>query len=217
MEEELTQETRKKYEHGYMLVGQFMSIWSILEGSVNAGVGKLLGMDTLEATIATANMQFRSKVHILKAVVHLRCGLSIWGKDAIKSIEEAGTLSDTWRNVVAHNAFVPHEDGVRFLIVRARGKLDFPETVRSETDFLVVCGKLGNLAERIDEIVARVVKMKGKMTFSDLVKLWSSAPPPQPEGENHLGHLLPSFLGFAPPTNEESPQTAQEPEGKEAQ
>jgi hypothetical protein len=211
MADKVTQEQKKTYEHAYMLVGQFMSFWAILEDSVNMGVGKLLGMDTLEATIATANMQFRSKIHILKAVVHLRCGLTQWGKAAIKSLEEAGTLADTWRNVVAHNGFVPHGDGVKFLIVRAKGKLHFPETIRSEVDFLVVDKRLGELARRIDEIVSKVAAMKVKGSLADLLAHWSTSPPPQPEGDNYLGRLLPSFQDFAPPTNEESPQTPQGP------
>jgi hypothetical protein len=213
MADKVTQQTKETYDQAYKLVGQFMSLWSILESSVNEGVGKLLGMDTLEATIATANMQFRSKIHILKAVVHLRCGMSDWGKAAIKSIETAGTLADTWRNIVAHNAFVPHGDGVKFLIVKAKGKLDFPETIRSETDFLIVGRNLGDLAKRIDDIVARVAAMKGgKMSLSDLVSLWSTSPPPPQENANYLSPLLQGYLGFAPPTNEEYPQTPQEPE-----
>jgi hypothetical protein len=212
MAKKVTQEQKETYDHAYKLVGQFMSFWAILESSVNAGVGKLLGMDTLEAIIATANMQFRSKIHILKAVVHMRCGLTEWGKGAIKSIEEAGTLADTWRNIVAHNGFVPHGDGVKFLIVRAKGKLHFPETIRSEVDFLVVDKRLGELAERVDEIVAKVAAMKVRGSLADLLAHWSTSPPPQQEGENYLGHLLPNFQGFAPPTNEESPQSPQEPE-----
>lgn len=213
MAEKVTQDTRKKYDHAYKLVGQFMGIWASLESSVNDGVGKLLGMDTLEATIATANMQFRSKIHILKAVVHLRCGLSEWGKAAIKDIEEADTLADTWRNIVAHNGFVPHGDGVRFLIVRARGKLDFPKITRSHVDFLVVGKRLGDLAARIDEIVARVAGMKD-ISLSDLVALWPTLSQPQQENANPQDHPLQAFLGFPAPTSGESPQTPEKPEEK---
>lgn len=210
----VTQETQKQYEHAYMLVGRFMSHWSILEGSVNEGVGKLLGMDTLEATIATANMQLRSKVHILKAVVDLKCGSTPWGKAAIKDIERVATLADTWRNIVAHVGFVPHDDGVKFLAVKARGKLAFPETIRNGTEFLIVSGEITQLAARIDEIVVTLTTKKRGKTLGDLLVEYANAETPQPETENFLGRLLLGSQGSHPPTNEVSPQTLQEPEAK---
>ena len=214
MADKVTQKRKLEYEHAYMLVGRFMSHWSILETSMNNGVGKLLGMDTLEATIAAANMQLRSKVHILKAVVDLKCGFTAWGKAAIKDIERVATLADTWRNIVAHVGFMPHGDGVRFLTVKARGKLAFPETVRSETEFLVVSSEMTKLAQRIDEIVASLTAIKKGRTLGDLIGEHTTPGSPLLEPGNALGRLLLGSLSSPPPMSEESPQTQQEPEKK---
>ena len=138
MVEKIPPEETEKQNHAYMLVGRFMSHWSHLESAVNDSVGALLKMGTVEATVATANMQFSSKLHIIKTMIDHQCGKTAWGKAALTDIRRVGTLSNEWRNMVAHVPFVPHKDGVRFLIIRAKGKLLFPNGQKSEDDFIQV-------------------------------------------------------------------------------
>jgi hypothetical protein len=213
MAEKVPQSTREKYDHGYYLVGRFMSQWALLEGTLDRGVGKLLGMDDLESAIATTNMQLRSKLHIIKTVINLKRGNSDWGKTATKDIERIGTLADTWRNIVAHVPFGPAEDGsgVRFLTIKAKGKLHFPKTIRTEQDFDAVGVEMNNLTKAVDAIFAKLAKQQG---LAGALAAYSSAVSQEQGGGIGQGRPLPALLGFAPPTSEESPQTRQEPEEK---
>jgi len=206
-------ETRQRWEHAYMLVGRFMSHWAHLENAVNDAVGSLLKMESLEATVATVNMQLRSKLHILKSMITLECPDTDWRKSALKDVEQVGNLADSWRNIVAHVSFGPIEDdGVKFLVVRAKGKLNFPNVERSEAEFLAVSSEMMRLSDRIKEIAASLVlKSKG---LAALIAQAPSGTTPSQETRSYLGHLLQGTPDWSPPTSEESPQTPQEPEGK---
>jgi hypothetical protein len=214
MADKVSPEEQKKQEHAYMLVGRFMSHWSHLEAAVNDSVGALLKMGTVEATVATANMQMRSKLHIIRTMIDYQCGQTEWGKAALKDIERIGTLADTWRNMVAHVGFVPHKDGVRFLIIRAKGKLQFPNGEKSEADFLAVATEIFALCNRVREITTNLRLSKKNALFGMFGRFETSLEPLEPGSQNYLGRLLLGSQDSPPSTSEESPQTLGEPEEK---
>jgi len=207
--------TGEDFNHACFLVGRFMYEWALLESAINGGVGKLLGMDAVEETIATNNMQFRNKANILKTVIDLRGGGDDWAKAAHKDIEKICDLSLD-RNIVAHTIFGPTEDGkVRFLVVKASDKLKFPETVWSPEDFVARYKKMKIYRGRVEEIISVLAKRKiglGGM-FGAWTQLANQLPPGQDHG-NYLGRLLLGNPDSPTPTSEEAPQTPQEPEKK---
>jgi hypothetical protein len=135
---------------------------------------------------------------------------SDWAKVAIKDIERIGTLADTWRNTVAHVSFGPHGDGVKFLAIKAKGKLTFPNVERSEVEFLAVSKEISTLAGRVKEI-ADTIALPAK-TLGVLLDEWATQAAKQPEIQNYLGRLLLGFPDSAPTTSEEFPQTPQGPQ-----
>lgn len=145
----------EEFENACLLVGRFMYHFALLEGAVNSGIKKLLGLKDLEGTIATSNMQFRSKIHILKSVVHLKGGKS----EALKDLDAIADFSAT-RNVIAHNIFGPENGGVRFLTAKAKGKLSFPTTIYSNADFLVLCRTASDLRAKMETITDGLSKPK---------------------------------------------------------
>lgn len=144
MSEKIPQE---EFDKACLLVGRFMYHFALLEGAVNSGIEKLLGLKSLEGSIATSNMQFRAKIHILKSVVDLKGGRPEWLKD----LEAIADLSAT-RNTIAHTRFGPDSGGVRFLTIKAKGKLSFPITVYSDADFLSFCNTSRHLRTKMDAI-----------------------------------------------------------------
>lgn len=207
MAENLSEKRPDDYDTAFWLVGRFMFQWALLESELNNGLEKLLGLAALEGTIVVANLQLRSKIHIAKTLIHLCEAETAWGKAAVKDIGSIGDLADEWRNVVAHNIFGPDPNGVKFLTVKAKGKLTFPGTVWTKDQFNEVGLKIGALRKRVEEIVDRASKLLGALRE-----------PESKESEkvlqDHLNHLLQAHPGFAPATNEEAPQPPREPEGQ---
>lgn len=197
----------------YWLVGRFMFYWAMLESSLNSGIEKLLMLGTLEGAIVTANLQFRSKIHILKTLMHLKCVESDWRSDALSDLERIGTVNDHWRNTIAHVPFISAEDGVQFLRVKAKGKLDFPHTHWTRADFDNMRAEVIGLTDRVDEIVSALAKQQRKPTLSDLAALATELQNEQ-EFPNYLGRLAPAPPGSQPSNPETAPETPQEPRGE---
>jgi hypothetical protein len=186
-----------------------MGQWALLETSLNTGVGRLLGLKTVETAIATANMQLRSKIHIVKAVVHLKRGTTDWGKDALKDLEAIAGLADKWRNVVAHVPFAPHASGgVQFLSIKAKGKLSFPDIIWGRADFDEVFDEIMRLSHRVEEIIDNVA---GKPGALNALLAYSNVTPPQQEQGSPPDPPPQDSPDSHPTTSEITPETPQEP------
>ncbi|MGN6849440.1 MAG: hypothetical protein ACTHJK_08220 [Sphingomicrobium sp.] len=212
MAEEVPYPAPEDYNAACLLVGRFMYHWALLEGSINDGIGKLLGLGDLEEAIATNNMQFRSKVHILKTLVNLKGGKD-WAKAALKDIEEISDLS-AHRNIVAHTVFGPdnNQKAVRFLAVKAKGKLTFPNTVWTVPDFNARCKRIAELRKRVDQIVFDLTEKPGLLAHA--LREYTNQSPAE---QGFLGPLSRLVLGLPDSeqsTSEIAPETPQEPQAK---
>lgn len=166
----------EEFDRACLLVGRFMYHFALLEGAVNRGIEKLLGLKSLEGTIATSNMQFRSKIHILKSVVHLKSGKA----ESLKDLESIADFSTT-RNVIAHTVFGPENGSVRFLTAKAKGKLSYPATIYSEADFLTLCQTARELRTKMDAITDEMTQPK----LGLLALLAQGSPPASDSPQDH--------------------------------
>ena len=211
MADTVSQTGPKEYDRACILVGRFMYNWALLENALNTGVGKLLGMGNIESAIATANMQARAKIHIIKTLVDLKGGGATWAKKAGKDMDAVSALSAI-RNTIAHVVFGPDESGgVRFLTVRAKGKLSFPDTILSEGDFRKYYGEARRLGDEVKAIVERLSKGRGLGAFIAALGEPASLTPPEQESPSPLARLLLGDRGSPPATSETAPETPQEP------
>ena len=175
--------SKMSFEQACLYVGLFMHHFSLLESSLNNGVGALLGINGPEQAIATANMNFYAKIHIVKAAVDLKGGDAEWAKD-IQQIADFSIL----RNIVVHNVFGPNANGgIQFLTVKAKGKLSFPETIWSITDFERHFATAKSLRFKLDDILSKLEARRkenkgllGKAMLASLLPAQHSHPTRQP-------------------------------------
>ena len=209
-----------QYQRSFQLVGEFMWHWASLEAVLNRGVTKLLSLGILEGAILTANLQVRDKIHIIRTAVDM------WGLFAPAEMKAAGKLLDTVaaaageRNLVAHNPFGPGESGgVSFAITKAKGKLDFPDTVWSEADFSRKFAAMDSLEKSLRSLVRETAAAKDRVQARRAGKttnaLWQ--PTAGYDGQGvlaTLNHLFPTPLGSPTPTAEAGLPEPQAPRPK---
>jgi hypothetical protein len=135
------------------LVGHYLQCWALLEGVLERTIGKVVGLSALQAAIVVKNMQLRDKISLLKTVINL----SPYPKqqEYIDTLTSVADITRTERNIIAHESFHQDDkgDGVRFMIVRAKGKITFPDIRWSVNDF-------GNKTQRIFELVAEIEEIR---------------------------------------------------------
>jgi hypothetical protein len=190
----------------YALVGRFMNTWAFLENTMNAGIAKILGMERIEGVIATVNMQVRSKVHIIKTLIDLRGSPKEWVAASNKTMNEISAMADL-RNTVAHTAFGPHDsgEGVEFIVMKAKGKLVFPDTIWSREQFETHYSDMERLTEELKGLTA---KLQATRIIAKVAGALSSGQPQPPALQNALLPLLQGFPGSpgpTPPSEEQSP------------
>lgn len=195
------------------LVGHFLQWWSMLESKLNDALGNGLRLTQLQTTIVTKNIQLRDKINILKTLVHTR------GQEVERfkgALEEVSKLSLD-RNMVAHDIFMDDDDGdgVKFLVVKAKGKLAFPNTRWSIADFFVKFYETVRLSKEVDAMAVVLTSL----SLADL----SLLRPPEPiQGQPALGLLGALNLPFpesqssspSPASREISDETPPEPDQK---
>ena len=131
------------------LVGQYLQLWGRLEMQINAAIAGSFDLNNIQSAIMTRNMQLRDKVNVLKTVV----GVSpkALKKELTDALNRIVSLSQSERNVIAHDSFEEDDkgDGVRFLVVKAKGKLAMPDTRWSVRDFFEKYDSLQGLSKTI--------------------------------------------------------------------
>ncbi len=164
-----------------------MNHWSFLEASLNEGIGVLLGMNDLETTIATLNMDMKGKINVIKTAVNLKSPRD-WAASAVQDISAVQKMSEL-RNMVAHTCFGSHESGgVIFLTTKARGKLKFPETIWSPADFEAHFREMDRLYGRVKFIIGG---LRAKPINRNLIEAIARALEPsvdQPSSD--LNHMI---------------------------
>lgn len=177
----------------HALVGSYLQSWAFMEGNLDEAVGIALGLSSLSGAIVCKNIQLRDKIYILKSIIRLNDPQNNYEGD-IKALTDISDLAIRERNMIAHNGFGPDEkgDGVRFFVMKAKGKLAFPNVRWSVDDFLDKFANLSRIGKILESISARFRKKTPDL--ASLLKEPTNAlytpgyPDPQPRhSQDNLG------------------------------
>lgn len=148
------------HDEAYRLVGRFMSAWAFLESQLNAGIGTLSGLDSIESAIITANMQVRDKINTLRTLLVL-FSLEEDGEAAERLMKKIENMS-TDRNTVAHTMFWPQKEGsgVEFSRIKARGKLERRLVVWPAKQFDDKVARMHELQDQLTDAVESAARLR---------------------------------------------------------
>lgn len=109
------------------LVGQFMEYWAALETTINHAIEHAFGLNMTQAAILIPDIAVSKKIQMLKTLAHESLEEPEY-KHYSGILNKITTYSEL-RNIVAHHSFHPDDksDGVMFVVVKAKAKLEFPE------------------------------------------------------------------------------------------
>jgi len=138
----------------FALVGRFFAYWALMETELNRVITSALGMNKLQGSIVTAEIDFSKKVFMARTSVKYR----INDKEAAKYeklLLRLAKLSED-RNIIAHNAFLmtDRKDGVSFFTRKARGNLDLDSKVYTIHQW-------ESMVSEIDEATAMLEELSG--------------------------------------------------------
>lgn len=145
----------------YALVGYYLSKWALMESKLNSTVYRALGLTVLQGAIVTHNVQLRDKINIAKSILAMEI-FNLKDREAYtKVMKRIATLS-TDRNMVAHDPFLPDEkgDGVVFFVIKAKGKIQFPDAVWSISKFDEKAEELTKIHSELSALDALMGRLK---------------------------------------------------------
>lgn len=157
----------------YLNVGRFMCFWSTLEVELNNSISDLFGLEGIRERIITTNMSVREKINVIVTTLQEYCSQEKWYSDAKQTMARIGSLSED-RNIAAHHMFYPKDtgDAVVFLVVRARGKVKFPDIVWSINDFDRKCDEIEVAHRQLRSVVHAATRI---ITLADAALLSGKA------------------------------------------
>ncbi len=147
-----------EFDECFRKIGQYMFHWACIESALNRLITTAMKLGSTEGVIVCANMQVRDKLYIAETAIALQSKPETWRAAAKKTIRGARTHSED-RNRVAHNFFAPEggkAGSIRFFIRKAKGKLEFPETVWTSKQYLEKLHAMVLLAEDIERIAKEI-------------------------------------------------------------
>ncbi len=120
----------------FALVGQFLHAWSKMEGALHNAIGSALSIETTKLQILIANLGFRDKINVIRTLVDVNPFFADKDKAGYqKTFHDLSEYAGKSRNMIAHVPFEPHDTGVQFAQVKARGKFETPSTLWDTTRF----------------------------------------------------------------------------------
>jgi hypothetical protein len=145
------------------LVGRFLKRVCDLEEKLNEAIACILSIDDTKRFILCANIQFRSKIYILRSFAR---NSSLADSDKEQFESELLKMADLYgdRNTIAHQYFklAPDDDGIIFSIVPRKGGPAPLETPWTKTKF----DELDNLLEGL---LVTAMRLRGALTNETFV------------------------------------------------
>lgn len=159
------------FHKAYEAVGRFLWNWALVESQINQLITKGLKLDLTNSVVVTANVQLRDKLHICATIVALQIGRpEDWREDATDWLDKARRVSLN-RNTVAHNVFMPWQQGVRFYHTSARGELNVEPIDWRYSDIDAKIRKMDRIQSAIEKIVKDISpprRLIGRSLFGGL-------------------------------------------------
>jgi hypothetical protein len=138
----------------YELVGRFFYHFGRVELQLDEAITKLFNLDPTSSPIITSNIDFLKKAHIVHTAVDLQAksGQPV-SVDVEKTFGAVKGINNPSRVMLAHVPFEPAEDGVRFKLVTAKGKLKAEEPVWTAKEFEKQFQIMQELETTLEQIV----------------------------------------------------------------
>lgn len=195
----------------YILVGQFLQAWAIMEHHLNKAIAAALELDYLQSQIVCSNVNFYSKVHILKTAIDSSNIQSADEKKHFKKVLDALKSFSVERNMIAHDPFAPNkeETGVYFLVTKAKGSLQFPEPTWGRKDFKERYDKIDAFIIILENIEKELIKQTNLKALAQA--LFAPTPDLGVPGllSPHSPHFPDNHNSDSPPSNGQTdPQTS---------
>jgi hypothetical protein len=193
------------------LVGRFLQLWALLETTIGNAIGAALRLNKIQEYVLTRNIGFTNKTYVLSAL----CSVSQLDyreqKECRLLLQAIRNFSGN-RNIVAHDVFIDYErtDGVEFLLVRAKGKIDFPDMQWSVDHFEKLFLSLMDFQHAINKLETKLrhAKRPDANALAALLASIPSEPTEEPIGLGSLGRLIrPLPTDHSLETNPANPET----------
>jgi hypothetical protein len=190
-----------------LLVGTYIQMWAFMETDLNDAIEVALGLDSLQGIIVCKNINLRDKIYILKSIITLNDPTKMYEAE-IDALSDISDIAGKERNMIAHDAFAADTDGdgVRFFVMKAKGKLTFPETRWSIADFDQKIQNLTRLASILRSIADRFTKKTPDLAtlLQEPTNALSALAYPDPQSHLPQGNLGLGLLGSIPQTDDET-------------
>lgn len=86
--------------HILMMLGNFVLAWSLIESTIEVGIGKQLGTAPLETSIVTAGLMFKARAAILMSLLNRDPKKNEQALNVLKKIEKIEDRNDIMHSVV---------------------------------------------------------------------------------------------------------------------
>ena len=167
--------------------------------------------------MVTANISLRDKINLVKTIIHVSIFQNPAEKPAFTKLLDAISTASSKRNMMAHDMFLAGDngEGVRFFVVKAKGKLDFPDEIWSSERFKSEYENIEGFTEGLQTLVKRLgyAKLLGSLLLAQSrgqpIGLLAALSPPNDPSRPPL-----TLLGSDPQiaTHPKEPKTAPEPQ-----
>ena len=133
---------------------------------------------------------FHSKIHILQTLLHLSA-LSEKEKSRYDRVLNHMIGYSTDRNVLAHDLFTSSttNDGVQFLVVRAKGKIQVPDYDWNIAKFETEYANLDRYKENVHELASKISKIRASLAALMAAATALPVPTGEPTLLSGLGRL----------------------------
>ncbi len=150
------------------LVGKYLQAFASLEQALDAGIGKLLGLEGPKNDIVCSSVPFAKKLGVFFSAEGLLAAKPDRDrKTLLKETRSAILRLNQQRVMFAHNAFITNGDGVTFRRVVADQKLEVSTVMLSTLQVNELCCEALNLAQQVDRLVTEMEPYVPALDFSD--------------------------------------------------
>jgi hypothetical protein len=150
----------------HALVGFFLQAWALLETEINDAMAKALELDDTQSYIVSRNVQFTAKTHIIRSALPYT-KIAAADQERYDSVLNDIQSYSHVRNMMAHDVFGPSQtsDGVKFLVVKAKGSLKFPAEDWPIQRFVEEASKIRNWGIIVGELEAALNPVKNHLSL----------------------------------------------------